>query len=122
MGKGGIQIECFAGNLKLFGRQHRTERSHIMQAVCNLDQDNTDIVTHGKQQLSEVLGLCRCLLSKDSSGYLGESVHDLGYFLAKHIADVVYGIFGIFHHIVKQRRTNGSGTQSHFPANNTCYR
>ena len=44
-----VEVKRFSRNLELFGGKHRTQGSHIMQTVGNLNQDHTDIVTHGEQ-------------------------------------------------------------------------
>ena len=52
-----IEVERLPGYLDLFGRQHRTQRTHVMQAVGNLDQNHPDVITHGQEQFPEILGL-----------------------------------------------------------------
>ena len=43
------------------------ERTHIVQAVGNLDEDDADILRHGQEQLLEVLGLRRSLITEDAT-------------------------------------------------------
>ena len=115
-----IKVQCLSGNLELLGRKHRTQGSHIVQTVGDFDQDYTDIVTHGKQQLTEVFRLRRSLFPENTTGYLSQPIYNLGNLRTKHITDILYGIFRIFHYIVEQSRTNRSRPQSHFTANNPC--
>ena len=116
-----IEVKRFTGYLELLCGQHRTQRTHVMETVGYLDQDHPDIVTHRQQQLTEIFRLCRGLLTEDTTGNLRQAIHDLGDLLAEHILNILNRVFGIFHHIVQQGRTDGSGTQSHLAANDTCY-
>ena len=93
-----------------------------MEAVGYLDQDHPDIVAHSQQQLPEVLRLCRSLFAEDTAGYLRQTVHDLGDLLAEHVLNILNRIFGIFHNIVQQSRTDGCRPQSHLAANDTRHR
>ena len=43
--------------LLLLLRTHVLERAHIVQPVCQFDQDDTDILRHGKEHLPKILGL-----------------------------------------------------------------
>ena len=52
-----INIHRFAGFFLLFLRSHILQGAHIMQAVCKLDQNNTDILCHRKKHLSKVFCL-----------------------------------------------------------------
>ena len=73
----------------------------------------SDVVAHGEQQLSEVLGLCRCLVAEDAARYFGQSVHYLGYLLSEDVLQVFHGVVGVFHHIVEQCRADAGGAESH---------
>ena len=77
-----------------------------MQSVAYLDDDHTDIIAHGEQQLLEVLGLCRCLFAEDTTTDLGESVDNLCYLGTKDVLDVFNGIVGVLNHIVQQCGTD----------------
>ena len=76
------------------------KRTHIVQSVAYLDDDHADIITHGEQQLLEVLGLCRCLFAEDSAADLCQTVNNLGYLGTEDVLDVLHGIVGILYHIV----------------------
>ena len=92
-----------------------------MQSVTNLNQYDTDIVTHGQQQLLEVFCLSRCLLTEDASGNLGQSIDDLCYLCTKDVLYVLGCVVCILYHIVQQGRTDACRTQSHFLARYLCY-
>ena len=87
-----------------------------MQSVANLDENHSDIIAHGEQEFLEILCLPRCFVAEDSTAYLGESVNDLCYLFAEDVADVFYGVIGVFHHVVQQGCTDAGGAESHFLA------
>ena len=99
----------------------RLEGAHIVQTVANLDEDNADVIAHGKQQFFEVFCLCRGFVAEDSTTDLGESINDLGYFGAKDICDVFYRIVCVFYHIMQQGCTDAGRAQSHFFASDLCH-
>ena len=120
MGEGGINKHGFSGYLVLLGRRHRPQCAHVVQAVGYLDQNNTDIVRHGKQQFPEILGLSRNIFTKHATRYFCQPVYNLSYFLTKENFYIFYCIFGIFYHVVQQCRTDGCGTQPYLAANDAC--
>ena len=71
-----------------------------MQTVTYLDEDDADILTHGKQQLLEVLCLRRSLFAEDATRYLGQSVDNLCYLRTEDVLNVLCGVVRIFHHVV----------------------
>ena len=77
-----------------------------MQTVGNLDEDDTDVLAHGEQQLLEVLCLCRSLFAKDAATDLSQTVDDLRNLRAEHVFNVLNSIFGVFDHVVQQGSTD----------------
>ena len=113
VGYGGIEVECLTSNLILLVGRLRVEGAHIVQTVGNLDENHADVLAHGEKQLLEVLGLGRSLLAENAAADLGESVDNLGNLRSEHIADILNGIVGIFHHIMKQGRADTGRAQSY---------
>ena len=52
-----IDLHRLLSLLLLLGRRHIAKSTHIMQSVGKLDQDDTDILRHGKEHLTEILCL-----------------------------------------------------------------
>ena len=71
VGQWSVDVKCLAGYLVLLVGRLRGECAHVVQTVADLDKDDADVVAHGEQQFLEVLGLCRCLVTKDSTADLG---------------------------------------------------
>ena len=82
-----------------------------MQTVGYLDEDNPDIVGHGEQQLLEVLCLRRGTVAEDTAGNLCQPVYNLGDFGTEDVFNILYGVVGVLHHIMKKGGTYGSRTK-----------
>ena len=91
-----------------------------MQSVAYLDEDNADVITHGKQQFLEVLSLCRSPISEDTTADLGQSVYDLSNLFAKDVLYIFNGIVGIFNDIMEQGSADAGRTKPHFLASYLC--
>ena len=63
MRDGGIYFESFKGCFAALFLADIAYRSHVMQSVRKLDDNNTDIVGHGEEHLADIfrLRLCLCL-------------------------------------------------------------
>ncbi len=66
----GVDVKRFACYLVLLVDRHGAEGTHVVQAVGHFDQYHTYILAHGKQELTEIFGLGRCLVAENTSGYL----------------------------------------------------
>ena len=91
----------FACDLKLLVGLHRAERAHVVQAVGDLDEDYTGIITDGQQELTDILRLqaidvLRYLLGRD----LRKTFDDLCDLITEATADILYGVLGILYDIV----------------------
>ena len=106
------QIDRLAGDLHLFVRRHRAERSHVVQPVGDLDQNHAYVVGERKQHLAEILGLGRGLVAEDAARNLGEPLHELGDFLAEILLDILHGVVRILHHSVEQGGADRGGPQT----------
>ena len=73
-----------------------------MQTVAYLDENHTDILTHCKKQLLEILCLCRCLLTEDTAADLCQTINNLCDFGTEDVGNVFNRIVGIFHNVVQQ--------------------
>ena len=52
-----IDIQCLLGDPLLFLGRHELKRAHIVQTVCQLDQNDTDVLCHGQKHLTQIPGL-----------------------------------------------------------------
>ena len=56
-----IDVQTFLGHALLCFRRQSLQRAHIVQPVCELDQDDTQVVNHGEKHFSKVFGLSFCV-------------------------------------------------------------
>ena len=106
VGEGSVDIKCLAGNLIALVWCHAAEGAHIVEAVGHLDEHHADILAHGEEELAEILGLYRGAVAENAARDFGEPVDELRNLRAKMLLDVVYGIVGVFHHIMEQSRAD----------------
>ena len=92
-----------------------------MQAVTNLDEDDTDVVAHREQQLLEVLGLCRCLLAEDAAADFRQSIDYLSHLGTEDVLDILGSIVGILNNVVQQGCTDTRRAEPHLLADNLCH-
>ena len=119
MGNRSIDVERLSRDLELLVCGHRLKSAHVVQAVCYLDEDDAYIVVHSKDQLSEILRLGRyiLLILEHLHRDLGKPLYDLGYLVAKHVADVLFGVLRVLYYIVQECRGYRGGAKSHLVAN-----
>ena len=118
---GSIDIQRLSRNFVLLVLWLRPKCPHIVETVCNLDDDNTNVVVHGDEQFFEVLSLRRCVFSENATRNFSESVHNLCDFLTEHIFDVLDGVVSVFHDIMEQCSANRRASESDFRAHNLRY-
>ena len=75
LGERGVDIHRLLRNPPpLFGLGDVMERAHVVQAVGELDQQNADVVRHGKQEFAQVLGGALVLGLRLDLGQLGDAI------------------------------------------------
>ena len=98
-----IDIHGLSGFFLLLLRLHILKRPHVMKAVSQLDKNYADIFCHGKKHLSKILRLnIHFILRIRKLSQFGDSVHQKGNFLIKHLRNIFQGKYRIFHNIMKQ--------------------
>ena len=59
--KRNVDIQSLLGLLYLLCGCLELQCPHVMKTVCELDEDDSDVVSHGKEHLADVLRLDVCL-------------------------------------------------------------
>ena len=88
------------------GREGR-QRSHVVQAVGELDDHHADVLAHGQEHLTQVEGLLLVHRGNLDGGELGHAVNELRDDVAKALAQVVEGRGGVLHGVVEQGGADG---------------
>ena len=67
VGEWRIDVERLASNLVLLVDSLTAEGAHVVEAVCNLNEDDANVIAHRQQEFFEVLRLSRSMVTKDST-------------------------------------------------------
>ena len=70
-------LERLAGLLGLLLLWQSVDRAHVVEAICELDQDHPDVACHCNHHLPVVLRLSLIAAAKGDLGQLGNPVHQL---------------------------------------------
>jgi hypothetical protein len=107
VGDGGIDLQCFAGDLDLFFRAQVGEGADVVQAVRQFDQYDPDIGGHGDDHLLQGFGLGVLDVHFGDLGDLGHAPDEIADLLAEKFVQVFAAVLGIFDHVVQQAGGNG---------------
>ena len=78
-----------------------------MQAVGELDDDDTDVAAHGEEHLAEVPGLLLVHRGDLDGGELGHAVNEVGHGRPEELGELVLGRGGVLDRVVEKRRADG---------------
>ena len=79
------------------------KRAHVMQAVGEFDDDDADVLGHGKEHLAQREGLLLVHAVDFDVGELGHAIDELGHRIAKQAGNIGKRGLGILDGIVQQR-------------------
>ena len=90
MGDRRINFHGLTGFFFLLFRFHILQRTHVVQTVCQLDEDHADIFCHGKEHFSQVLCLHLDLILRPGQlGQLGNTIYQKRYLRTKLLGELV---------------------------------
>ena len=103
-GKRRVDVERFLrGDAPRLGRTV-FERAHVVQPVCELDQQHAHVVGDSEQKLAQILGLLRLLGDEVELFQLGQPLDQMADLMAEKPVDLGAGGVGILDRVVQQRR------------------
>ncbi len=102
VGDRGVNFQGFARDPLARLRPDRRERSHVVQPVGELDQDDAHVARHRQQHLAEILRLRVGLRLELDLVELGKTIHQLRHRLAEALGDLLLGDRRVLHHVVKE--------------------
>ena len=101
-----IDISCFKSNLHTTVLRKRFKRSHVMQPVAELYENNPNILHHRQQHLAKAFSLGRFPVDHDA-GNLGKPFYNFGHFNTKFSYNIFKCVAAILNNIMQERRRNG---------------
>ncbi len=100
---GRVDLHRLAGDALLLVRRQAVQRAHVVEAVGQLDQDDPDVLGHGQEHLSDVLGLLLLVAVGAEPRQLRDAVDELGDLAAEALLDVGQAVFGVLGDVVQER-------------------
>ena len=108
-----VDLERLARLLQLLLLGHRIDRAHVVQAVGQLDQDDSHVACHRHHHLAVVLRLGLVARLEGDPGQLRDAVDDPGDLLAEAFAHLLDRRRGVLDRVVQERRAQRLGVQAH---------
>ena len=84
-----------------------------MNPIGQFYQDNPDIMGHGQDHLADIFRLLVNLFVKGDLADLGDSIDDVGHFLAKKFVQIIQGGISVLHRVVQEAADHGNRVQAH---------
>ena len=100
---GSVKIERFAGDTLLLLRIDVFERTHVVETVRELDENDADVIHHGENHLTEVFRLAGFRSHEVEAADLRHALDQAGGVFAKALADLLERKFGIFDNVMQER-------------------
>ncbi len=86
---------------------HIFQRSQVMEPVCQLDDNHTDILCHGQEHFAQTLRLLLFLRFIGKPAQFGNAIHHIGDLVAEPLRQFLFGNTGILNGIMQQTCGNG---------------
>ena len=103
VGQGRVYVHGLAGLKQATVLAKGRQRTHVMQAVGKLDDNDADVLGHGKEHLAQREGLLLVHAVDFDVGELGHAIDELGHRIAKQAGNIGKRGLGILDGIVQQR-------------------
>ncbi len=104
-----VEVHRFQRGLALLFGRTRVKRSHIVQSVGKLYDDDTDILAHRHKYLANILRLLLLLCVQRHLTYFRNAVHHKGNVPAETLFNIFKRGFGVLNDVVQQRRADSIG-------------
>ena len=109
-----VDVHGFARRpLTAFQLLAEVQRLHVVHAVGQLDEQHTQVASHGQDELLEVLGLRGFLGGEVQLVELGDAVDEFGDLRAEADFDVADVDLGVFYHVMQEAGDDGDFVELH---------
>src|SRR5690625_28750 len=106
-------LERLPADALLLVRRHRPQRTHVVQPVCQLHEDDAYIADHGQQHLPQVLRLLVLVHPDSELADLGLAFDDAAHGHAEFLLDLLEGDVGVLDGVVQQAGDKRVGIEVH---------
>ncbi|MNH05942.1 hypothetical protein D3C79_652940 [compost metagenome] len=117
MGQGAVDFQGFTRDTPTFVRTQRTQGTHIVRAVGQLDQHDADILHHRHDHLAEVFRLSFFFILELQLVELGYAFNQFSDALAEQLFHILVGGRGVFDDVMQQRCHQRLMVETHFRQN-----
>ena len=101
LGQRGVDLERLTSDASLLVRRQCVESAHVVEPVGQLDQDDPNVVGHGQEHLSDVLGLLFLVAMGAELRQLRDAIHELGHLCPEPLLDLGQGEVRVLGDIVQ---------------------
>ena len=108
-----VNVQRLARNAPPRVRVHRTHRTHVVQAICELDEDHAQVTRHGQHQFTEAFRIGFNTRAELHLVQLGDTVHEFGNFIAELLGDLLLGQRRVFQRVMQDRRRHAGMVHAH---------
>ena len=113
LGERGVDFHRLAGDaLAALDFLDVVEGAHVVEAVGEFDEQDTDVLAHGQDELAEVLSLFGAVGLELEAGEFGDAVDEAADGGAEHLVELGAGDAGVFDHIVQQGGDDAGGIEA----------
>ena len=102
VGQRRVNFQRFLGNRLLLVHRHILHGPHVVQAVRQFDDNDTDVLGHGQKHLAVILDLPLFFGNIFNFAQLGHAVYQHGNLRAEHFLQLLKGSIRILYHIVEK--------------------
>lgn len=99
-----IDLERLMGDPALLLDPQGGKRSHVVESVSELDQDDTDVLRHRQEHLADVLGVLLLGTDRRELAQLRDAVDERRHLVPEAFRDRVVGDTGVLWHVVQEGR------------------
>ena len=110
----GVNVQRFLRHFDLALLGQEVERTHIVQTVCQLDDDDADVLGHGDEDLAEIFRFLFLAGLEHDLVQLGDAADQFEHFLAEFGADVVLRGGRVLDDVVQKGGGDGGAVQTQF--------
>ena len=104
---GGVDLHGLQRLGALLVRRLIVHGAHVVETVCDLDEDHADVLGHGHEHLAQVLHLLVFLAGVLHPGELGDALHDIRHGGTEGMGYVRMGEGGVLNDVVQQGGADG---------------